>query len=57
MVLTHKRRHEVQWNRIDDPDMNPHSHAHLILTKVPKTYDREKTGSEKGGCLPEENLN
>jgi hypothetical protein len=25
--------------------MNPHSYAHLILTKVPKIYDGEKTAS------------
>jgi hypothetical protein len=41
----HKNRYEVQWNRIDDPDMNPHSYTHHILTKVPKTYNGEKTAS------------
>jgi hypothetical protein len=39
--------------------MNPHIYAHL-MTKVPKTYDGEKTASStnvagKTGYLPKEN--
>jgi hypothetical protein len=32
----HRNRHEDQWNRIKDPDMNPHSNAHLIFDKSAK---------------------
>jgi hypothetical protein len=40
--------------------MNPHSYAHLSLTKVQKLYDGEKTPSStnvggKSGYLPAEN--
>jgi hypothetical protein len=32
----HKNRYENQWNRTEDPDMNPHNYAHLIFDKGPK---------------------
>jgi hypothetical protein len=56
----HKNIYEDQWNRIEDPDMNSHSYAHHILTKVPKTYDGEKTApsrnvAENSSYLPAEN--
>jgi hypothetical protein len=56
----HKNRHEDQWDRTEDPDMNPLSYADLIFDKAPKTYDGENTASstnirDKSGYLPAEN--
>jgi hypothetical protein len=32
----HKNKHEDQWNRTEDPDMNPHNYTHLIFDKDAK---------------------
>jgi hypothetical protein len=58
----HKKRYEDQWNRIEDPDMNPCSYTHLFFTKAPKTHNGEKTASltnvaGKTGYPPAENSN
>jgi hypothetical protein len=38
----HKKRHEDQWKRIKDLDMNPHSYAQLIIDKVTKNMQWRK---------------
>jgi hypothetical protein len=38
----HKNIYEDQWNRIEIPDMNPHSYTHLIFDKGPKTIQWRK---------------
>jgi hypothetical protein len=48
------------WNKIEDPDMNPHSYVHLIFDKGAKNIWWKKTGSStnvtgKSGYLPAEN--
>jgi hypothetical protein len=32
----HKNRYKDPWNRIEDPDMNPQSYAHLFFDKGTK---------------------
>jgi predicted alpha/beta hydrolase family esterase len=39
-----------QWNRIDDPDMKPHSYAHLIFDKGTKNKQWRKDSLFNNYC-------
>ena len=39
-----------QWNRIEDPQMNPHTYGHLILDKGAKTIQWKKTAFSTNGA-------
>jgi hypothetical protein len=34
----YRDRQVDQWNRIEDPEMNPHTYCHLIFDKGAKTF-------------------
>jgi hypothetical protein len=39
-----------QWNRIEDPEMKPHTHDHLIFTRELKPSSGKKDGIFNKWC-------
>ena len=46
----YRDRQEDQWNRIEDPEMNPHTYGLLIFDKGAKTIQWKKTAFSINGA-------
>jgi hypothetical protein len=46
----YRDRQVDQWNRIEDPEMNPHTYGHLIFDKAAKINQLKKDSNFNKWC-------
>jgi hypothetical protein len=46
----YNNRQVDQWNRIEDPEMNPHTYGHLILTRELRSFSGKRAVFSTNGA-------